>query len=87
MLNKNMKLVKIGHCGGYEMSKKDVLSIITTNDKLVKKIKDSGGSKFLVLQGNTRIAGYLWVIQCICNKYLKSDVVAVSENMSVYAIG
>lgn len=83
-----MKLVKIGHCGGYEMSKKDVLSIITTNDKLVKKIKDSGGSKFLVLQGNTRIAGYLWVISRICDLYpKKSDVIAVSENMSVYAIG
>lgn len=81
-----MKLVKIGHCGGYEMSRKEVLEMLNDSAPVKPMIVKSPGKKFLVLQGNTRIAGYIWVIQSIANKYKPSDVVAVAENLSVWSI-
>ena len=82
-----MKLVKIGHCGGYEMTRNEVFEVITPKAHVYPMITKTDAKKFLILQGNTRINGYLWVIQCIVKKYKRSDVVAVADNMSVYAIG
>ena len=81
-----MKLKKFGHCGGYEMSRKEVLKMLTPSAPVRPKIETSDGSRFLVLQGNTRIAGYLWVMQLLKNTYKKWDVVAIADNMSVYSI-
>lgn len=88
LLKNTMKLKKIGHCGGYEMTRKEVLNILSPTAPVLPKIKESDGKKFLVLQGNTQIMGFLVVLQSIVKSqgYKRSDVVAISKNLSVFAI-
>lgn len=83
-----MKLKKIGHCGGYELSRKEVLKMITPKAPVYPKIVASNASRFLVLQGNTQVMGFLWVLQSVVKGqgYKRSEVVAVAKNMSVFAI-
>lgn len=80
-----MEKKKIGHCGGFEMTKKEVLDTLK-NNPLRAKIEKTDAKKFLILQGDTQINGFLWVMQSIVKGYKKSDVVAVAKNMSVFAI-
>ena len=83
-----MKLKKIGHCGGYELSRSEVLKMITPKAPVYPKIVASDASKFLVLQGDTQIMGFVMVLQTIVKHYgyKRFDVVAVAKNMSVFAI-
>lgn len=82
-----MKQIKIEHCGGYIMSKKDILKLKLQDGKTATTVKESpSDTKFVGLQGNTQIWGYLLVVQALTKKFPKLKVIAVSENFSLYSI-
>ena len=79
-----MKLIKLYHTGGYEMNRQEVNEMITSKAPVYPKIQNAKSENFIVLQGNTRIAGYMLVIQALTKTYKNLEVVAVADNMSVY---
>lgn len=68
------------------MSRKEVLEMLNDDAPLKPAIRKSDAKKFLVLQGDTQVNGFLWVIQAVVKGYNRSDVVAVAKNMSVFGI-
>ena len=81
-----MQKIKIGHCGGYIMPRAKLVSLLKGNTKASKLVKASKAKEFIGLQGDTKVNGYLMVIQTLTNKYPNLEVIAVDKNMSIYAI-
>lgn len=79
-----MTQIKLYHTGGFKMTRQEVYEAITKEAKVYPKIVKAKSDNFIVLQGNTRIMGYLLVIQTLTKTYKDLEVVAISDNMSVY---
>lgn len=70
------------------MTRAEVLKMITPKAPVYPKIVESDAKKFLILQGDTQVNGFIWVIQSIVKHqgYKRSDVIAVAPMMSVFGI-
>lgn len=68
------------------MSKKDIMKLKIQDGKTATAIKESSASKFVGLQGDTQIMGYLLVVQALTKKFPNLKVIAISKQFSLYSI-
>ena len=80
------KQVKIGHCGGYEIPRAYILDMLASNNKACTAIRNSKAKHFVALQGQTQIMGYLLVLQTLTKRYKDLELIAITDNISVYGV-